>query len=661
MRFTLRQWRMIRTFMYGARMVCVFILSAAPCLSIDAQSGEWTWMSGSSKLPNSSGNSGQAGVYGTKRTPAAANVPGSRYGADSWTDRSGNLWLFGGLGFDSASNNGDLNDLWEFNPSTSQWTWESGSNITNHPGVYGSLGVAAQGNSPGSRNYAASWTDTSGNLWLFSGVGDDSTGNFGYLNDLWEFNPSTLEWTWVAGSNLVGQLGSYGTLGTPAPANVPGGRNQSSTWTDTSGNLWLFGGYGLDSTGILGYLNDFWEFNPSTKEWTWIGGSNSLGCPDCGTPGVYGTLGTPASGNFPGGRNEASSWTDRSGNLWLFGGVGYGNVKNAWGDQNDLWEFNPATKEWAWMAGSNVGAQAGVYGTMATPTVGNVPGVRQQAASWIDDDGNLWLFGGQGYDSAYTFGDLNDLWILDPGSAVWTWVGGDSTLPAQGGGHAGQYGTLGMPSATNAPGGRDAANTWVDSTGTFWLFGGVGVDSSGSSGVLNDLWKYDPAAPINFTLSLAPSSLTIKSAMQGTITVTVTPQNGFHSAVTFACLGLATGASCAFSPSSVAPSGGAITTTLTITAQTLTASLGSGYYSVIPELALLGVCCSFWRKAGPLRLVMLLVLAGAALCGIPGCGGGGGGGSPAPSPTPTPVTSTVTVTSTSGSLKQTATFSLTVD
>ena len=39
-----------------------------------------------------------------------------------------------------------------------------------------------------------------------------------------------------------------------------------------------------------------------------------------GQPGVYGTLGTPAAGNIPGGRLDAASWTDDNGNLWLFGG-----------------------------------------------------------------------------------------------------------------------------------------------------------------------------------------------------------------------------------------------------------------------------------------------------------------------------------------------------
>ena len=77
----------------------------------------------------------------------------------------------------------------------------------------------------------------------------------------------------MGGSNTVptvldsecGQAGVYGTLGTPAAGNIPGGRDGAATWTDSSGNLWLFGGFGFDANGTMGYLNDLWEFNPSTN------------------------------------------------------------------------------------------------------------------------------------------------------------------------------------------------------------------------------------------------------------------------------------------------------------------------------------------------------------------------------------------------------------
>jgi len=57
--------------------------------------------------------------------PAEGNIPGERWGASSWTDANGNLWLFGGLGSAQfgqgygASGDGTLNDMWELQPSTS--------------------------------------------------------------------------------------------------------------------------------------------------------------------------------------------------------------------------------------------------------------------------------------------------------------------------------------------------------------------------------------------------------------------------------------------------------------------------------------------------------------------------------------------------------------
>ena len=93
----------------------------------------------------------QPGVYGTKGVPAAANVPGARNDSISWTDSAGNFWLFGGLGFGSTTSSGRLNDLWRYDPVTNQWTWVSGANTINQPGVYGTKGVPAAANVPGGR------------------------------------------------------------------------------------------------------------------------------------------------------------------------------------------------------------------------------------------------------------------------------------------------------------------------------------------------------------------------------------------------------------------------------------------------------------------------------------------------------------------------------
>ncbi len=368
-------------------------------------SHEWTWIAGGT-VPNA------PGVYGALGTAAAGDAPGARYSASSWIDSSGNLWLFGGIGYDSTGAPGNLNDLWRFSPTTKQWTWLGGSNVVNAAGVYGTLGTAAAGNVPGARYAASSWIDSSGNLWLFGGYGEDSTGTAGKLNDLWEYSASSKEWSWINGGSGVNATGDYGTEATAAATNVPGARYAASSWIDSSGNLWLFGGYGQDSTGTAGKLNDLWEYSASGKQWTWIGGGLIVNI-----SGLYGALGTAAASNVPGARQAGASWIDSSGNLWLYGGIGYDATGNI-GDLDDLWRYSPSSNEWAWMSGANGRNAIAVYGTEATTAVPDVPGARDSTSTWIDSSGDLWLFGGNGYDSNGTLGYLSDLWEYNPSAGT---------------------------------------------------------------------------------------------------------------------------------------------------------------------------------------------------------------------------------------------------
>lgn len=425
----------------------------------------WTWSSGSNA--NSA-----AGVYGTQGIASAGNVPGARLAAISWSDSSGDLWLFGGNGFDSAGASGNLNDLWKFSPTTGTWDWVTGSNVADASGLYGTQGVASPSNAPGARDAAMSWRDPSGNLWLFGGNGTAASGA-GFLNDLWLFNPTAGTWMWVSGSNSGNAGGTYGTQGVASTSNAPGARIAAVSWTDTAGNLWLFGGYGYDSSNNLGDLNDLWEFSPAAGTWEWISGSNAISA-----SGVYGTQGTASINNVPGARSSAVSWIDASGNLWLFGGNGYDSA-GASSDLNDLWVFNPTTGTWDWVSGSSTGNAGGVYGTKGVDSASNVPGSRNSSTSWSDSSGNLWLFGGSGY--------LNDLWKFNLAAGTWEWVGGSNT-PNVGG----VYGTLGVASTGNMPGARAAAISWTDSSGNLWMFGGNGYDSSNTLGDLGDLWKFTP-------------------------------------------------------------------------------------------------------------------------------------------------------------------------
>jgi hypothetical protein len=79
-----------------------------------------------------------------------------------------------------------LNDLWEFTPASSQWTWVAGSSLVNQSGFSEGISITHPLNIPGARGSSGGWTDSSGNFWLFGGGGYDSAGTFGFLNDLWK-------------------------------------------------------------------------------------------------------------------------------------------------------------------------------------------------------------------------------------------------------------------------------------------------------------------------------------------------------------------------------------------------------------------------------------------------------------------------------------------
>lgn len=434
----------------------------------------WTWMAGFSTV-------NQTGVYGTKGTSSASSMPGGRQASVSWLDSSDRLWLFGGLYTDADSGvSSYFNDLWRFDPDTSEWTWISGANTTNQSGTYGTQGTASTSNIPGARRASVSWIDSSGNFWLFGGVGYPASGPANRLNDLWQFNPNTLAWNWVSGSSAGAQSGTYGTKGTASASNVPSSRSGSVSWIDASGNLWLFGGFGAGaSSTTVSYLNDLWKFNPNTTEWTWVSGANTIN-----QSGTYGTQGIASTSNVPGARRSSVSWIDASGNLWLFGGT-TGISTGVEQRGNDLWKFNPATLEWTWVSGANTSNQSGTYGSQGVASGSNMPGARSNGSAWIDASGDLWLMSGVGYDSSSSTGYLDDLWQFDPSTLQWTWVSGVDSLN-----QTGTYGTQGQASSTNLPGARFGFSTWLDSQGVLWFFGGNGYDAT-TLGTLADLWQYN--------------------------------------------------------------------------------------------------------------------------------------------------------------------------
>jgi N-acetylneuraminic acid mutarotase len=367
-----------------------------------------------------------------------------------------------------------------FDPAINQWAWMGGGTGGGLPGVYGTRGAPAGTNMPGARSNAISEVDAQGNLWLFGGWGRDAGGARAQLNDVWKYDVSLNQWTWMGGGREGVTAGSLALQVPAAVDSVPGARESAASWQDGEGHLWMFGGLQSDASGKSLYQNDLWRFDPAANQWDEIGAEGLAGSP-----------------NLPRGRAGSAHWVDGSHLLWLFGGEcldGHGTI----GYLNDLWMYDAPARQWTRMGGSHSVGKQGWYGKAGSADPDNVPGARSGAASWTDSRDRFWLFGGYGYDAKGVQGNLSDLWMFDASLKEWTWMGGSNTALSAADSVTGTMDSV--------PGHRAVSANWTGKNGLLWLFGGQSSLPNHQVNLLTDLWAYDPqpqdsgtAAPPTFS------------------------------------------------------------------------------------------------------------------------------------------------------------------
>ncbi|MCE3269513.1 MAG: hypothetical protein K0R49_1767, partial [Burkholderiales bacterium] len=440
----------------------------------------WKWKSGSDT----------PGVIGT-----IEKGPGGRFSGATWTDKNGNFLLFGG-----GTKSGSLRDLWMWNKDAQAWQFlgKKGQNPAEtfvygiYPAKYGDVGE------PGSRVAAMTWRDNNGEFWMFGGVGlaAREAGSFssGNLNDLWKlsFTGTEWEWKWMGGAFRSDMVSNYGERGLESATNMPGSRRYGASWTDQNGDLWMFGGENTNGADLV-YHNDLWRYSIARKSWTWIKGSK--------LPNQTGRVDLNPDDSNPGARSQAVTWVDAHGDLWLFGGYSWdASTANSNRYYSDLWKFNVKAQRWTLVKGTVDSAgnvqvnERGVYGSMGIGTNQTTPGSRYNSVSWIDEDGNLWLHGGQGASSSKgIIYELNDLWKFNPSDSKWTWMGG-SAIPDNQAFKANAAGIYYGDAWKLRPGSREGSHSWADNKGNLWMFGGSGYGKTVTTdafGSLNDLWVYN--------------------------------------------------------------------------------------------------------------------------------------------------------------------------
>jgi hypothetical protein len=205
------------------------------------------------------------------------------------------------------------------------------------------------------------------------------------------------------------------TGGTQAPARRRWG---SVTWSDTSGNLWLFGGQGITTNNVsgasFGLLNAIWKWTPGPLDvslpnqkysGSYVEQGSWTAVANVGAANNAGTYGAVGAGGFPGGRWGAGFTPDAAGNVWMFGGQGFDSSGNLV-LLNDLWKYNIAAQTWTWMGptNSNTGQHNGVYGARwVRPERPTLPDQADDKPRWFGRTiSAVFVFGGLGFDSIGT-------------------------------------------------------------------------------------------------------------------------------------------------------------------------------------------------------------------------------------------------------------------
>jgi N-acetylneuraminic acid mutarotase len=280
----------------------------------------------------------------------------------------GNVYFFGGVGAAGTESILDVSaDLWCFDTAALAW----------RP-------IERSGPAWPAPRRCVGWSAHHGQLLLWGGSGitvqTDGRCTHNFLNDEWQFDPSTEAWTLVSPTDdhRLSPIDKGNT--SPFPRYTP-------VFQTVGDELFLFGGYTEDRLGKR-KLNDAWV--RSGRQWRQV--------PFGAKPGY--TVGA----DWPGLRYGSMAAADEE-NVYVCGGFSDD------GDHIDLWRFDMASRQWRLLAPDDDSETA--------------PKARYCGA-FARYGRKLFLFGGRS--RMFPKLNFNDLWMFDLDANTWSMLS-DNRFP----------------------------------------------------------------------------------------------------------------------------------------------------------------------------------------------------------------------------------------
>jgi MYXO-CTERM domain-containing protein len=251
---------------------------------VAAANGEtWEWSTTTGRWTQRTGSPSSDG--------GAVAVPDPRLGAAMAFDSArGRFVLFGGR----AGSGYDLDDTWEWDPSTGIWT-----------------NVSAAGGHPSARSqHGMVYEKSTGKVLLYGGGRSDpknidGTGITVSLADTWEYDPATHAWKQSTVTEGPSARHAFGMA-----------------WDGLHGKAVLFGGMQTLTAGVTGTpKQDTWQWDPATSSWT-----------------ERTAIGAKPSQRY----GHAMTFDGSRGKVVLFGGFDIGTGAGL----TDLWIMEPTTFAW---------------------------------------------------------------------------------------------------------------------------------------------------------------------------------------------------------------------------------------------------------------------------------------------------------------------------